>query len=116
MNEFIKKGYTRESDRTPVDDKLWCLSHHWVYHPAKPNKICGLFNYKAKYTGRSISNELLVGPDMTTQITDTLFRFRQGKEAFVADIEKMFFQVLVSTEHRSLFRTGKSRHILVLYT
>ena len=53
---------------------------------------------------------------MTTQITDTLIRFRQGKEAFVADIEKMFFQVLVSTEHRSLFRTGKIKHMLVLCT
>ena len=39
MNEVIKKGYARGSDRTPVDDKLWCLSHHWVYQPANPIKF-----------------------------------------------------------------------------
>ena len=102
MDEIIEKGYGRVADITPVDGKLWYLPHHAVYHPGKPNKICVVFDCDAEYAGRSINKELLVGPDLTNQIIGILIRFRQGKVAFVADIEKMFFQVLVSKEHRSL--------------
>ena len=73
-------------------------------HPGKPNKICVVFDCSAEYAGRSINKELLVGPDLTNQIIGILIRFRQGKVAFVADIEKMFFQVLVSKEHSRLLR------------
>ena len=38
----------------------------------------------------------------TNQIIGILVRFRQGNVVFVPDIEKTFFQVLVSKEHRSL--------------
>ena len=76
--------------------------HHGVYHPAKPSKICLAFDCSGEYAGRSINKELLVGSDLTNQIIGIPIRFRQGKVAFVADIEKKFFQVLVSEEHRSL--------------
>ena len=87
---------------SPVDGKLWYLPHHGVYHPAKPNKIRVIFDCSCEYAGRSINKELLVVPDLANQTNGILIRFRQGKVAFVADIEKMFFQVLVSKEHRSL--------------
>ena len=102
MNEIIENGYTGVSDRTPDDGKLWYLLHHGVYHPAKPNKICVVFDCSAEYAGRSINKELLVGRDLTNQIIDILIRLMQQKVAFVADIEKMFFQVLVRKEYRSL--------------
>ena len=104
MNSISVKGYARVSDITPVDGKLWYLPHHGVYHPAKPNKICFRFDCSAEYAGRSIKKELLIGPDLTNQIVGILIRFKQGKVAFVADIKKMFFQVLVSKEHKSLAR------------
>ena len=104
MNEIIEKGYTRVSDRTPVDGKLWYLPHHGVYHPAKPNKIRIVFGCSTEYVGRSINKELLVVPNLTNQVISILIRFRQGKVAFVADIEKVFFQALISKEHRSLLR------------
>ena len=43
-------------------------------------------------------------PYLTNQIVGTWIRFRQEWVAFVAEIEKMFFQVLVSNYHWSLFR------------
>ena len=73
-----------------------------MYHPAKPNKIQVVFDCSAEYAGRSINKKLMAGPDFTNQIVGTLIRFRQERIAFVADIEKMFFQVLVSDDHRNL--------------
>ena len=61
-NEIIERGYTRASDRAPVDGKLWHLPHHGVYHPAKPNKIRVVFDCSLEYAGRYINNKLLVGP------------------------------------------------------
>ena len=94
--------YARVLDRTPVDGKPWYLPHYGVYHPAKPNKICVVFDCSAEDAGRSINKELLVGPDLIYYFIGSLIKFRQGKVAFVADIEKTFFQVLGSKEHRGL--------------
>ena len=73
-----------------------------MYHPAKPNKIRVVFDCSAEYAGRSINKELMAGPDLTYQIVGALIRFRQERIAFVAGIEKMFFKVLVSDDHRNL--------------
>ena len=93
MNEIISKGYAKQSDDTSQNGRVWYLPHHGVYHPLKP-----------EYRGRSINKDLLAGPDLTNQTVGTLIKFRQDKVAFVADIQKMFFQVYVSHEHRSLLR------------
>ena len=61
-----------------------------------------MFECSSEYRGRSINKELLTGPNLINQIVEILIKFRQSKEAFVADIEKRFFQVYVSNEHRSL--------------
>ena len=44
------------------------------------------------------------GPDLTNQIVGILARFRENKVAFMADIESMFYQVLVAEEHRSYLK------------
>ena len=104
MNEIIEKEYARVSDKTQVDGKLWYLPHHGACHPGKPNKIRVVCDCSAKYAGRTINKELLVRPDLTKQIIGILIRFRQGKVSFVSNIEKMFFQVLVVKENRSLLQ------------
>ena len=104
MNEIISKGYAKQSDDASQNGRVWYLPHHGVYHPLKPEKSRVVFDCSSAYRGRSINKELLAGPDLTNQIVGTLIKFRQDKVAFVADIEKMFFQIYVSNEHRSLLR------------
>ena len=99
MNEIISKGYAKQSDDASQNGRVWYLPHHGVYHPLKPEKIRVVFDCSSEYRGRSINKELLAGPDLTNQIVGTLIKFRQDKVAFVADIEKMFFQIYVSNEH-----------------
>ena len=75
------------------------MPHHGVCHPLKPEKICVVFDCSSDYRGRSFNKELLAGPDLTNQIVGTLIKFRRDKVSFVADIEKVFFQVYMSNEH-----------------
>ena len=102
MEEILSKGFAKISKNTPTDGRVWYLPHHGVYHPAKPNKIRVVFDCSAECAGRSINKKLMTGPDLTNQIIGTLIRFRQERTAFVADIEKMFFQVFLSDDHRNL--------------
>ena len=104
MQEILGKGYAKESKSTQQDGRVWYLPHHGVYHPRKPDKIRVVFDCSSKLNGRSINKELLMGLDLTNQLIGVLTRFRQEEVAVIADIEKMYFQILVADEHRSLLR------------
>ena len=45
-----------------------------------------------------------MGQDLTKQLMGVLTRFQQEDVAVMADIEKMYFQILLADEHRSLLR------------
>jgi hypothetical protein len=47
---------------------------------------------------------LLQGPDLTNNLIGVLLRFRQEGIAFMADIQKMFYQVRVPVKHRNYLR------------
>ena len=64
MEELLLKGYARESTKSPNDGQVWCLRHHVIYHPSKPNKIRVVFDCSAEYKGRCLNKELLPGPDL----------------------------------------------------
>ena len=99
MDEIISKVYAKQSDDTSQNGRVCYLPHHGVFRPLKPEKISIA---ALECRGRSINKELRPGPDLTNQVVGTLTKFRQDEVAFVADIEKMFFQVYVGNEHRSL--------------
>ena len=66
-----------------------------MYHPSKPGKIRVVFDCSAEFDERSLNRELLTGPDLTNQIVGVLTRFQQNSIAFMADIEAMYYQVMV---------------------
>ena len=54
MNELILKGYAIDSVSAVEFGKFWHLTHHGVYHPNKPGKICKVFDLSAEFHGTSI--------------------------------------------------------------
>ena len=83
--------------------RTWYLPHHGIYHPQK-SKVRVVFDCSATFEGHSLNDKLLQGPDLTSNLLGVLTRFRQEKYAFMADIEKMFFQVRVTKEDQSFLR------------
>ena len=104
MEEIIIKGYAREAKTNPPDGRTWCLPHHGVYHPHKPSKLRVVFDCSAELNGRSTNKELLPGPDLANKLVGVLTKFRENKMAFMADIEKMYFQVFAAEQLRSLLQ------------
>ena len=107
FNDMFDKGYAEEiphESSGTVTDKAWYIPHHGVYHPKKPEKIRVVFDCSAKFSGTSLNDQLLQGPDLTNSLVGVLIRFRQEPVAFMADIEAMFYQVQVPAEQRDFLR------------
>ena len=101
MDDLTTRGYARKEDTRPTG-KTWFIPQHGVYHPNKPGKIKVVLDCSAEFDGRSLNKELLTGPDLTNQVLGVLTRFRQNSIAFIADIEAMYYQVMVP-EHQQTF-------------
>jgi hypothetical protein len=110
IDEYVDKGYAVKIDPSQLRDAetnkrgVWYLPHHPVLHPRKPTKPRIVFDCAAKYDEISLNNQLLQGPDMTNTLVGVLIRFPQAPIAFLVDIEAMFCQVRVSSEHRNFLR------------
>ena len=100
MNVLLEKGYAVQSDDTPFG-RTWYIYHFGVREPKKNNKIRIVFDCSTSFRGFCLNDELLQGPDLTNHLLGVLLRFRKGKIGFVADIEAMFHQVRVPTEHQT---------------
>ena len=80
------------------------LPHHPATSPTKPGKVRTVFDAAAECEGTSLNKNLLTGPDVANNLVGVLLRFRQGKIAFAADIEKMFHQIRVREEDQDSLR------------
>ena len=103
MNDFISRGYAEKVNPSNADN-IWYIPHHGVYHPQKPDKVRVVFDCSAKFKGESLNDYLLQGPDLTNSLLGVLCRFRQEQIAIVCDIEQMFLQFRVKSEHRNYLR------------
>ena len=98
MQEIISKDYAKESQATPKMQRMVLTTSQSQYHPNKPDKIRVAFDCNVEFNGRSINKELIPGPDLASQLANhvgILTRFRENKVAFMADIEKMYFEIFV---------------------
>ena len=104
MKEIIDAGYAeRAKDIAPTGSTNY-IPHHGVYHPKKKDKLRVVFDCSAKYSGTSLNDHLLKGPDMTNGLVGVLCRFRKHEVALLCDIEKMFYQFRVCEEDRDFLR------------
>jgi hypothetical protein len=102
----LKKGYIEHvgTEDRAVTRRTWYLPHHPVIHPKKPGKVRIVFDCAAKFKGTSLNDNLLSGPDTTSNLVGILLRFRRYPVALAADIEEMFLQVQVANADRDSLR------------
>ncbi|GFT03877.1 uncharacterized protein LOC103569155 [Trichonephila clavipes] len=95
-NDYLKLGHMELIPENEIDvpaSSSFYLPHHPV--PNKNgDKFRLVFDGSAKSpSGISLNDELMVGPQLQTDLTTLLFRFRTHKIAITADIEKMYRQI-----------------------
>ena len=99
--DYLSKGYayklTPEEARR-AGPRTWYIPHFAVFNPNKPGKLRMVFDAAAKTNGTSLNGSLLKGPDLLNELPAVLFRFRQKRIGFIADIAEMFHQVAIRDE------------------
>ncbi|XP_075248317.1 uncharacterized protein LOC142341284 [Convolutriloba macropyga] len=103
----VKAGYVRKIDQTELnetrDELQWCLPHHPVINPHKPEKVRRVCNAAAQYQGVALNDKRFSGPDLLQSLVGLILRFREHQIALSADLEAMFLQIGVpSADSRCL--------------
>ena len=80
------------------------MPHHPVINPRKPDKVRIVFDCAAKYRGSSFNDNIYQGPDLANKLIGILLIFRQEPVAFMADVEGVYHQVIVSPPDRDALR------------
>ena len=95
IDDYLANGYARKvpSHLLGQSDRTWYLPHH-----ATSAKFRVVFDCAAKYKGSSLNDNLLQGPDLTSNLVGVLIRFRKHPVAVIADIRSMFHQVRVKAQ------------------
>ena len=96
------KGFVRELAPVEIESTTKCpqryLPHHPAAKPHKPEKVRRVCNAAAKYTGISLNDKLMPGPDLLNSLLGIIFRFRESFIAMTMDIEFMFLQKAVAKD------------------
>ncbi|XP_055622079.1 uncharacterized protein LOC129765691 [Toxorhynchites rutilus septentrionalis] len=97
IKEYISLGHMRLVEADDDDAPAYYLPHHPVVkEESTTTKVRVVFNGSAKTsTGFSLNEALCVGPVVQDDLLDIILRFRTFPIALVADIAKMYRQILV---------------------
>ncbi|KAJ8031579.1 hypothetical protein HOLleu_24812 [Holothuria leucospilota] len=105
LDKNLAERVADECTDTSMEMKeVWYLPHFGVYHPRKPDKLRVVFDSSAAFSGVSLNDVLLSGPDLMNQLLGVLIRFREEPVAITADIEQMFYAFKVREDHRRYLR------------
>ena len=75
-----------------------------VVNPNKCNKVRVVFDCAARCNNASLNDNLMRDPDLMNSLIGVLTRFRKNRVAIVGDMEAMFHQVFVQSEHANALR------------
>ena len=104
IGKLIQKGYAEPAPHLPQSDKVRYIPHHAVINPKKPGKLRVVFDCAAKTNGHSLNDNCFPGPDLLNRLIPVLIRFRSFAFACTADVEAMYYQVLIPEEQRDALR------------
>ena len=77
----LQKGFIVKVDDSHEDSTgKWYLPHHPVTNINKPGKVRRVLNASSIYKVVSLNSNLLTGPDLITNLTGTVMRFREDED------------------------------------
>ncbi|XP_018399979.1 PREDICTED: uncharacterized protein LOC108777551, partial [Cyphomyrmex costatus] len=115
MNEYLVSGHMRVADEQ-LEEGFY-LPHHCVFKGSdRSSKIRVVFDASCKGSkGTSLNDALTVGPVVQQDLMSILLRFRTHRYAILADIIKMYRQILVDPSQtrfqRILWRDNASTDV-----
>ena len=100
IQDYLDNGHAERAPAVP-DGPVHVLPHHAVY---KDDKVRVVFDAAAGRPNQSLNAHLLTGPNLITDLTGVILRFRMRSVGVTADIEKAFLQLSLHPEDRDVTR------------
>ena len=92
---MLAAGYARIANiKEDVTGKVWYVPHFGVFNEKK-GKLRVVLDFSTTFKGRCLNKELIPGPNLANLMIGVIIRFRREQVAYMADIEAMYYQVLV---------------------
>ena len=109
INEFLALGHMEVVPEKEIDikpSKSFYLPHHFVTKAdSTTTKLRVVFDASAKTTlNNSLNSNLMIGPNLQSDLFDILLRLRFHKFVLSADIAKMYRQVALHKPDRDFHR------------
>ncbi|XP_035918786.1 uncharacterized protein LOC118517032 [Anopheles stephensi] len=107
MVEYEQLGHMVKLTEPVDDSEPHCyIPHHAVIKESSSStKVRVVFDASCKTTsGYSLNDTLLIGPTVQDDLLTIILRFRKHSVALVADVEKMYRQILHYDKDRKLLR------------
>ena len=106
VKNLLSKGY---AENIPLgvsssQSRVWYLPHQAVTSDGKPGKIRIVFDCASRFDGEALNDKCFQGPNLTNNLLNVLLRFRQHSYAVTADVEAMYYQVVIPEEDRDTLR------------
>lgn len=105
IHEYLTLGHMRPIVEDPNEIAYYMPHHGVLKEDAKSTKLRVVFYASCKtYSGLSLNDFMMVGPVVQDDLTSILLRFRTFRYVLVADIIKMYRQVLMHLSQMRLQR------------
>lgn len=106
LKEYLDLNQMELLKNPVITEKSFYIPHHCVLKPdSLSTKLRVVFNASAKSNNNSSLNDtLLVGPKLQKDIVQILLNFRLHKVVLLADIKKMYRQILIAPDHQDYQR------------
>lgn len=108
IHEMVERGAAIKLTAEVIEKwtgPVWYVSHLVAPNPhSVTTPVCTVWNRSQKYKGVSMNDLLLKGPDVLNPIRAVLLRFREGVQAALGDIKKMYNSVWLEEREMHLHR------------
>ncbi|XP_055932069.1 uncharacterized protein LOC129962347 [Argiope bruennichi] len=104
IEEYESLGHMEKGNNDLCEGSYY-LSHHGVYKPENSTtKLRVVFNASAPSASGQSLNDLLLAGAVKENIFEIMTRFRTYKYTFMADIKKIYRQILIDESQRNLLK------------
>lgn len=105
MYQYLQLGHMKIAPSQPENNMYYIPHHGVVKESSLTTKLRVVFNAsKPTTSGSSLNSHLHVGPKLQNDLVVIMLRWRTNRFVFVADIEKMYRQILVDQRDTDLQR------------
>lgn len=120
IEEYLLLNHMEEVPEEEINNRSVYLPHHAVVNEqSESTNFRVVFDASSKDENStanvSLNDELLVGPQLQEELRNIVMRWRMKRICFIADIQKMYRQVLVKKSdadyQRILWRTDSSQDV-----